>query len=360
MKNHIVIDARLYGPQHTGIGRYTKNLLLHLPPKFKYTLLVYPELYHEIRQTLGNRFSYVVTKIRHYSLLEQLLLPPLLYSLKPDLVHFTHFSKPILYFGRSVVTVHDLIRHFSRGSQTTTRSPILYWPKYFGYQIQSYFVLHRDHIIVPSNYWRNYIIDHYHLDPHKIVTTYEAVDTNIIHAPITSTKPKIKNYIIYTGNLYPHKNLRIVLQAIKKLPRIKLKIICGRNSFAKQLPPNPQIEFLGYVDDQKFRQIYQSAIALVHPALIEGFSLTGLEAMALDCPVIASNTTCIPEIYGPAALYFDPNSSQELVDQIEKLQKSKTLRHQLIKLGHQQVSKYSWSQTSAATLKFYDQILNQR
>ena len=110
MKPHIVIDARLYGPKHTGLGRYTKNLLLNLPAgKFNYTLLIYPELANEIKKDLGAKFNYVITNIRHYTPAEQIRLPLLLHSLRPDLVHFTHFSKPILYWGKSVVTVHDLI-----------------------------------------------------------------------------------------------------------------------------------------------------------------------------------------------------------------------------------------------------------
>lgn len=355
MKKHIIIDARLYGPKHTGIGRYTKNLLLHLPPKFKYTLLVYPELANKIKKDLSPKFNYVITNIRHYSLAEQIKLPLLLSSLKPDLVHFTHFSKPIFYFGKSLVTVHDLTRHFSRGPATSTKNPLLYWAKYLGYLLGSWLILKRDHLIVPSNYWRNYLLTHYHLSSSKIITTYEAVDPKFL--PVRKSyiiNPK--SYILYTGNLYPHKNLNVVLEALKSLPQLKLKIICGRSVFSDKIKSS-QVEFLGFVKDSDFRKLYQHAIALVHPALIEGFSLTGLEAMALNCPVIASNATCIPEIYGPAALYFDPNSPQQLVAQIQNLLWHPQLRQILIKLGQSQVNKYSWSQTASQTLRFYEKIL---
>lgn len=356
MKKHIVIDARLYGPKHTGLGRYTKNLLLHLPPKYRYTLLIYPELAKQIKTDLGSKFNYVITNIRHYSPSEQIRLPLLLHSLKPDLVHFTHFSKPLLYWGKSVVTVHDLIRHFSKGQQTTTRSPLLYWPKYLGYLLQSRLIFRRDHIIVPSAYWQNYLINQYHLPKNRITVTHEAVDPEFInhHSPITVHQSQ--NYLVYTGNLYPHKNLQVILQALKQLPDLKLKIICGRSVFDQKVT-SPQVEFLGFVSDSDFAKIYHQALALIHPALIEGFSLTGLEAMALSCPVIASNATCIPEIYGPAALYFDPHQPQQLVDQIIRLRQSSKLRQQLIKLGHQQVKKYSWTNTALQTLKVYDQLL---
>ena len=141
-KKHIVIDARLYGPKHTGLGRYTKNLLVALKKladfkTFRYTLLVYPELESEIKADLGNSFNYFVTNIRHYTFKEQIVLPIILRRLQPDLIHFTHLDKPIFYFKKSVVTVHDLIRHFSKGKDTTTRSPLLYWPKYWGYLLMT-------------------------------------------------------------------------------------------------------------------------------------------------------------------------------------------------------------------------------
>lgn len=365
---HILIDARLYGPKHTGLGRYTKNLLIGLQKlpdfkKYRFTLLVYPELLPEIKNDLGQNFTYLTTKLRHYSLKEQLFLPTLIHKLHPDLVHFTHLDKAIFYPGNSVVTIHDLIRHFSKGAETTTKSPLLYWPKYWGYLLMTRVILRTSHVIVPSNYWRNFILDNYHLSPDKIVTTYEAVDPNFLQAKqLISKSPE--NYLIYTGNLYPHKNIEVVLHALQKMPQVKLKIICARSVFTQKIENlisslglQKQAEFLGYVPDQEFFRIYRQAIALVHPSLLEGFSLTGLEAMALNCPVIAADSSCLPEIYANSVLYFDPHDSDSLVKQISKLQNSPALRLKLIKLGRQQLAKYSWTKTAAQTLKFYQKIL---
>ncbi|MFA5828097.1 MAG: glycosyltransferase family 1 protein [Candidatus Shapirobacteria bacterium] len=367
---HLVIDARLYGSTHTGIGRYTKNLLVALTKipdfqKVKTTLIVYPELLDEIKKDLGTNFSYVITNIRHYSLQEQLFLPFLLYRLKPNLVHFTHFNKPLLYFGKSLVTIHDLIKHFFHGRQATTKNSFMYWPKYLAYLLVTHIVIKTSAIIVPSNFWRNYLIKNYHVSPKDITTTYEAVDPKFITnygLPITN----YKNYILYTGNLYPHKNIRIVIEALKKIPDLKLKIICARSIFSQRAQRliqkyqiEQQVEFLGYVPDSDFKNIYQHALALVHPSLMEGFSLTGLEAMALNCPVISSNASCLPEIYGDkSVLYFDPYDPDDLVIKIQQLRSSDRLRQKLIKWGHLQVAKYSWSKTAIQTLDLYSKILS--
>lgn len=373
---HIIIDARLYGPKHTGLGRYTKNLLLALKElpdfkQYKFTLLVYPELLTEVSNDLKDSYQYVPTPLRHYSLAEQIFLPVLLSKLKPDLVHFTHLDKAILYFGPSVVTVHDLIRHFSKGANTTTKNPLLYWPKYLGYLLMTRIIIATSNLIVPSNFWRNFILKKYPLKPEKIITTYEAVDPSFLNSKIKNYKLdnknfklKIRNYILYTGNLYPHKNIEVILRALPKLPKLKLKIICARSVFSQKIEKlvtqnhlETQVEFLGYLPDNEFSKIYNQALALVHPSFLEGFSLTGLEAMALNCPVIAAKSSCLPEIYGHSVLYFNPKSPLSLVKQIKKLQHSKTLRQKLITLGQQQVLKYSWKKTATKTLNFYNLII---
>jgi glycosyltransferase involved in cell wall biosynthesis len=90
---------------------------------------------------------------------------------------------------------------------------------------------------------------------------------------------------------------------------------------------------------------------------MEGFSLTGLEAMSLSCPVISSNSSCLPEIYGDSVLYFNPKDEQNLVSQIQTLQNNPTLRQKLINLGHKQVKKYSWQKTAQLTFSVYEKTL---
>lgn len=363
MKN-ILIDARLYGPKHTGIGRYTKNLLINLKnqPDFssnKFSLLIYPELEKEIIADLGDSYKLIPTNIKHYSLKEQLILPFIIYKINPDLVHFLHFNKPILYFGKSVITIHDLIKHFFKGKETTTKNSFFYWIKYSIYLIVTHINIKNNRLIVPSNFWRDYIIKKFNINPDNITTTYEAVDPKFIKIALPAVNNP-ENYLIYTGNLYPHKNIDVVFKALKELPKIKLKIISARSFFTekimakiKKLKIEKQVEILGYLEDEEFAKIYQNSIALVHPSLMEGFSLTGLEAMSLNCPVISSNSSCLPEIYGDSVLYFNPKNTTQLIDQINKLTKSKNLRSQLIKLGQNQIKKYSWNKTAALTIDVY-------
>ena len=365
----ILIDARFYGPKDTGFGRYTKNLLVHLTKlkqfkQYKFSLIVNKDQVPQIKADLKNNYQIIPTNIPHYSFKEQFTLPLIIKKLKPDLVHFPQFNKPIFCTNRSIVTVHDLIKHFYRGKLTTTKNGFLYWPKYLAYLLVSHIAIVSSNIIVPSNFWRDYLIKNFKLNPEKIITTYEAVDPTFLKtkAP-TILKPQ--NYILYTGNLYPHKNYSILFKAIKKLPDLTLKIICARSVFqaraqkqAEYFGVSSQVEFLGYLKDEDFMNVYKHALALVHPSFMEGFSLTGLEAMSLNCPVISSNTSCLPEIYQDSVLYFDPKKPNQLVNQIKKLRSSTKLRHNLIKRGHLQVNKYSWNKTAKLTFDFYKKSLH--
>jgi glycosyltransferase involved in cell wall biosynthesis len=377
-KKHLVIDIRLYGPKHTGIGRYTKNLLIALKklpeiPNYKITLIIYQDLKTDIKKDLGNSFHYVITNIKHYSLKEQILLPFILCRLKPDLVHFTHFNKPIFYFGKSVITIHDLIKHFFKGPENSTKNRLIYWPKYFFYRLFTDFTIKHNDIIVPSKFWKDYLIKNFHIKLNKVTTTHEAVDPSFLinldktrNLNLTSSSDGLKpsDYIIYTGNLYPYKNIEVIIKALKFLPEIKLKIICARNFFSERIENlirehklSAQVEFLGFVPDKDFKNIYSKALALVHPSLMEGFSLTGLEAMALGCPVISSNSSCLPEIYQDSVLYFNPKDPKELSRQIKKLKSSPTLRNALLKKGYLQVQKYSWDKTAQKTFSIYQKLL---
>jgi glycosyltransferase involved in cell wall biosynthesis len=164
------------------------------------------------------------------------------------------------------------------------------------------------------------------------------------------------NYLIYTGNFYPYKNIPILISAATKL---KLTIyLVGKNSiFAKRLPLSEYVEIKSGLTDAQIINLYQHALCFVMPSLHEGMGLPGLEAMASGCPVIAANASCLPEIYGEAALFFDPTSTLDLIEKITTLQNDPALRSALIAKGLVQSKKYSWTTMANQTWEIYKQIL---
>jgi len=374
----IVIDARMYGLEHAGIGRYVMSLVSQiekLDKKNEYFLLLRKKNYRSL-QFKNKRFRKVLVDIPHYSFKEQIFLPGLLKKIKPDLVHFPHFNVPIFWRGKYVVTIHDLIKHQSRGMRTTTKLAPFYWFKYLAYQVNVFSAVKRaQKIITPSKWWKKELVRRYHLKPEKIVVTYEEAGGFLKKKPTISGSTALKRYgvtkpfVIYTGSLYPHKNVLRLVKAIICLndsnhfnKSLSLVIACVRSVFLERFKKElEQIKGLnlvvlaGFVPDGELIALYQEAEAFVTPSLLEGFCLTGLEAMAVGLPVIASNASCLPEIYGKAAIYFNPLNVDDMAKKIKKVIGDKKIRDELIKKGHQQVKKYSWQKMAEQTLRVYDE-----
>ncbi len=350
----ICIDARMWGIKHTGIGRYVENLIDNLPGEA--VLIVPPDLKNELKLA---KFTKYYARFHPYSLLSQLEMLWILSFIRPDVLHVPHFTIPVFWPGKMVVTIHDLIKHMSKGRDTTTHNPIFYWPKYFGYLAIVWLAVHRArHIIVPAKYWKSILVKKYHLNPAKISVTYEGVTKpftgdSFKESPFKSIP---KPFIVYTGNLYPHKNIPVLIRAVE-LAKIDLKVVCARSVFEKRLPISSRVQYLGRLTDEQLVDLYHRALAFVFPSLIEGFGLPGLEAMAAGLPVIAARASCLPEIYGDAALFFDPHDPVDLADKIQSLLIDKKLCQKLIVKGQSQVTKYSWAFMASQTWQIYQAAL---
>jgi glycosyltransferase involved in cell wall biosynthesis len=244
----ILIDARMYGLEHAGIGRYIEQLvnqLILLDGNNDYVILLRKK-YFDLLQ-LPKKWKKILADIPHYSLSEQVKLPQILYKEKADLVHFPHFNIPIFYFGKFVITIHDLIKHTSKGKETTTRDPWFYWLKYFGYKLVfSQAVKRAVKIIVPSKFVRDDLAKEYGLSVDKIIFTYEGVSEEFQKTKIDKSKVEsilnkyeiTEPYFIYTGSVYPHKNIDRLIEAFKNINetrKVFLTIVCSRNVFWEKL-----------------------------------------------------------------------------------------------------------------------------
>lgn len=329
----IAIDARFYGSGHTGLGRYTTNVLQFLPKYLKdHKLQVL------LRDSEYDKFpsSKNVEKIRceipHYSLSEQILLPKLLKDLKSDLLYTLHFNTPVLSKIPTVVTVHDLIKSSFTGRDTTTRSPWLYALKRYGYnQVIQKTLNHASDIIVPTNTVKNDILSAFpSVSPERIYPVSEAPDDIFRHTAKSDLILPDK-YLLFVGNAYPHKNLRVLLEAFSRQDdkSLNLVIVAKRSPFlSKVLAPFDlsRITILSDLKDADLVHVYKNAHALVTPSLMEGYGLVGLESLMVGTPVIASNIPVYREVYGNLVSYFEPLSPADLLRAITQIKPIKPLR----------------------------------
>ncbi|MGI6278859.1 MAG: glycosyltransferase family 4 protein [Patescibacteria group bacterium] len=387
MKKTIGIDARMQGARHAGIGRYTANLIDHLSQlksfdQFNWILFIRAKDQQALKDKYQKKFSYIITDSPHYSLAEQIIFPIKLYRQKCHLVHFPHFNVPLFYFRPFVVTIHDLIKHQSRGKQTTTRKPFFYQIKFFFYRIVvAQAIKKAQKIFTPSQFVKNQINNHYQINQEKITVTYEGVDNkfSILNFKFSNKeKEKIikkyqieKPYLLYVGSVYPHKNIDRLIEAVKiarkKLTKTSLVIVCSRSVFWQRLKKkihsigaNDFVTLTGFVPDQELALLYKEAESFVFPSLMEGFGLPPLEAMASSCPVISSQAACLPEIYGNAALFFDPFDPEDMAEKIIKMIGNKKLQKQYRVRGRKKVKEYSWQKMAQETFEEYRQVIERK
>lgn len=321
----IAIDARFYGSGHTGLGRYTTNVMKYLPRYLQGETLQVLLRDNEMPNYQGGKnVQNISAEIPHYSLMEQLKLPLLLKKLHPTLLYTFHFNLPLLASLPKIVTVHDLIKSHFTGSDTTTWSPWIYRLKRFGYHLVIKHTLTKaNDIIVPSNTVKNDILALFPtVKPELIHVIPEAPDEIFRQTPTHNLKNLInlKDYLLYVGNVYPHKNLRVLLSALTQLPGKKLVIVAKPSPFlSRVLAPWDQtnIQVLSNLTDSQLVQIYQGAALLITPSLMEGYGLVGLESLMVGTPVVASNIPVYREVYGKQVTYFDPHSSGDLVRAIK-------------------------------------------
>ncbi|MFH1601810.1 MAG: glycosyltransferase family 1 protein [Candidatus Shapirobacteria bacterium] len=376
----IVFDARMYGLEHAGIGRYIKNLLFQfskIKPEFEFHLLVSAQRKKAVVYELGDYFTYHALKSGHYSFGEQSEVRKILKRINPDMVHFPHFNAPFFYSGQHIVTIHDLIKHYFRGKATTTRSAYGYWPKYLSYRLLVREVIKRSKaIIVPTHWWKKKLIQSYKLNEKKVFVTHEGIDQAFLKKDHFSAekkelifkkyKLKKNNYFIYTGSLYPHKNLERLIKAFLSLNKknLTLVLVSARCVFSERLEKtiksfgaDKQIKLLGFVPDNDLKILYSGSIALVQPSLMEGFWLAGLEAMASNCPVVCSEASCLPEVYQKAVSYFNPLEISDIARALKEVAEDSALRKKLLASGKKLIKIYSWEKTAKQTIDIYRKFI---
>lgn len=362
----IMIDARESG---TTTGRYIDKLIENLKlidnQNSYYLLLKTPRL--NMYEHFANNFQPIECNIKEFTFAEQFRLLKVIDKIKPDLVHFGMVQQPILYKGPVVTTMHDLTTlRFTNPSKNF----LLFKFKQLIYRYVNKVVAEKSkQIITPSNFVKRDIISFSGVLPNKITVTYEAADR--IEDDLNELrKLKDKKFLLYVGRHQPHKNLARLINSHQKLldkhKDIFLVIAGKKDKTTEKLEKNifkkglKNIIFTGFVKEGELKWLYENCFAYVFPSLSEGFGLPGLEAMIHGAPVISSSATCLPEIYGNAAIYFDPLNEDDMSLAIEKVILNKELRLNLINKGYAKTSEYSWKRMAEQTLAIYKSAIKNK
>jgi len=384
------IDARFFGPVGKGLGRYVERLIENLekidPPKFsdgklerassgnEYIIFLRKENWDYYHPKFSN-FKKVLADYRWYSLAEQIMMPWIVWRQRIDLMHFPHFNIPIFCPTKFVATIHDLILMQFPTPRATTLGPIIYKIKYLGYRLVIGLGLGRAvKVLAVSECTKRELTKYFKVKPEKIVVTNEAcdgVEYGQLKMPEKNVLTKFgieKPYLLYVGNAYPHKNLEGLIEVFERSNLDCQLVLVGKEDYfyrriKKEIAGTERekkIIFTDFVSEADLADLYRNARLYVFPSFVEGFGLPGLEAMSYGLPVAASKYSCLPEIYGEAALYFDPRDREDMAEKINKAFRDDDLRKKLIARGFEQIKKYSWEKLAYQTLRVYQDVLKKK
>lgn len=366
MSQHIVIDARV---RRSTTGRYIDRLVEHLQNldhENKYTILLAPG---DPLLPRSDNFHVLPCPYPQFSLnpLPELQFALQLYRLKPNLVHFGMTQQPLLYFGKIITTTHDLTMfNFVRRGTT----PLLAYKCKIGLYrfLVRWSHMKSTRIIVPTNTTAAEVAEFQPSVKRKLAVTYESSEPAMT---VAGEQPKGVNgdFLLYVGTAFPHKNLPTMVKAFgilhKERPNLKLVITGKREekhhaeliAWCKTLSYGDAIIFPGFVTDPELKWLYEHTKAYVFTSLSEGFGLPPLEAMAHGAPVVSSDASVMPEVYGEGAHYFDARDPKDIAAKVAEVLDNPHLRAELVKRGRYTFGKFSWEKMAKETLAIYKSVL---
>ncbi len=358
----IAIDARII---NSTTGRYVQRLVHYLEELDKQNdyLILVPKKDLDFYKPKNPHFRVFEADFANYSFAEQWGMLKLLNRLKPDLVHFCMPQQPVLYRGKHVTTIHDLIL---LNTYNSDKNFIIFKLK----QLIGRFVFYRightsARIITPTHYVKDAYRAFAHIPAEKIVVTYESGDV-----PQVKPEPYYalegKQFLLYVGQQSDYKNIRRLMQAHQQLRRThpELQLVLTGPLTGHNGPPLvankawaerqgfESILFTGFVSDAQLVWLYQHCATYTFPSLMEGFGLPALEAMM-------ANASCLPEVYQDAVHYFDPLDVDDMAAKIDEVLTDKKLQTELRKKSAQLVKRYSWRKTAEETLGIYREVAEQ-
>ncbi|MCB9062453.1 MAG: glycosyltransferase family 4 protein [Halobacteriovoraceae bacterium] len=214
------------------------------------------------------------------------------------------------------------------------------------------------YIVTPSEFTKKDIIDYFKTPEYKIIVAPNGFDHTTFYKEDNIEK---ENFMVFIGDLRPHKNFDNTIKAFAKTKGIKLKIIGkqdGRFYFKaleliNQLGLIDRVEFTGYLTDDELRIILNSSKGLLFPSLYEGFGLPIVEALACNCPVLTSRGSSMQEVANEHTLFVDPYNIEDIYNKIEILRNNQNKQmNQDIDFSHL----YDWSKTAKTVCNTIEKI----
>ncbi len=317
---HLCIDARM--ARCSGVGTYIRQVIPYLK-SMKITLLV-----DSLDSNWAAGFDQIHLPAPIYSASEQIFLPRAIP--RCDLFWSPHYNVPLLPIKakKRVATIHDVC-HLVYGS---------FAQKLYAKLVMRKALYGSDQVITGSHFSSKEICTYlgrevFHVVPHGVNRRHFVRQ---VSCSLIQEKYRLpKRFVLFVGNFKPNKNLERLMRAFKRVNISGLDLVIVGKGTAR-----------GPVLDEELPILYSMAEMFVFPSLYEGFGLPPLEAMSCGCPVIVSRAASLPEVCGDGALYFDPESEEEIASIIRKMALDSGLRQKLVEKGLKRVEQFEWKRSA--------------
>lgn len=336
----ITIDARMINM--SGIGRYLRSLLPGLLSCSGnlYYLMGKPEELNDFLVSKNVKIIEVHSKIyhpvEHLELRKKIPQCDIYFS-----PHFitTYFKIPA---KKRITTIHDLF-HLSE------QADFSFLKKLYLKFLYKNALKRSDSIITVSRFSKKELNKYFPRSETKVKVIHNSLDRDTFQFSSENMYPD-KKYILYVGNIKPHKNIIRLIQAYNQMKHtdVKLFIVGDRDGFINGIDKfddlvshNKNIIFTGRISDSQLISLYSHAEFLSFPSLYEGFGYPPLEAMACGTAVVASSIDVVKEVCGDAVLYFDPESIDDMCQKMSELLENKDLKNDLIRKGENLSSRFT-------------------
>jgi len=280
-------------------------------------------------------------------------------NLKSDIYHADYVTTGAVLMNKNkrpaIVSIHDVIPFTYNKEELSKMNRVrLKW-----YMSNFKKIEKADAITVLSEYSKKEAIKYTNIPEEKIYVTYPGVDFNMYF--LLKKKPHKNIRIGYLGGLDGRKNVTLLVEAFNDIVRSRseIELHIGGTGENLQTFKNMRIKnafFHGFVPDSQVTKFYNLLDIFVFPTLSEGFGLPPLEAMACGVPVVACNTSSIPEVVGDAGILVEP-SKEKMVETLNNLIENKNLRERLSKKGIKRSKKFTWKKCAENTLKVYKDVI---
>jgi glycosyltransferase involved in cell wall biosynthesis len=230
-------------------------------------------------------------------------------------------------------------------------------------------------ILTVSEASKRDILRFFDVPPGKITVIYNGIDERFHVQPPEDEMVRVReryqlqgDFVLYVGNVKPHKNLERLLDAFHLvrqdgLEHLKLVVIGDEISkytelrrAVHRLNLHKHVRFLGFMPDAMLAVLYRLAAVFVFPSLYEGFGLPPLEAMASGTPVVTSNVSSLPEVVGNAAVLVDPTDAASIADGLRQVLTNPSLAAALAERGLARAAEFSWERSVRQIRGIYGEI----